>query len=90
MRGGPHVGVKYTQIFLSYLFFHQFAYRSEVTSGELAVALKTRVLMNFCAFRALYVLKIRDFGFLPRKPYKIDPLMGFPSLNKNIEYLENG
>ena len=85
------MGVKYhIEIFLSCLFFLQFAYRSEATYGEPAMVLKTRVLMNFSAFRAFYALKFRGLGFLPRKPSKNDPLMGVPSLNKNIEYLENG
>ena len=56
----------------------------------LATMPKTRVLVNFSAFRDFFVLKIRGLGFLPQKPAKIDPLMGFPSLNKNNEYLENG
>ena len=77
-------------------FYHTFflvlqlTYRSEETSGVPAMVLKTRVLVNFSAFRAFLALKFRDFGTLPRKPSKIDPLMGVPSLNKNIEYLENG
>ena len=92
--GGAHEGVKYlVEIFLSYLFFFlvlQLTYRSEETSGVPAMVLKTRVLVNFSAFRAFYALKFRGLGFLPRKPSKNDPLMGVPSLNKNIEYLENG
>ena len=65
---GGCVGRKYNvEIFLSCIF-HQFAYRSEVAPGELAMVLKTRVLMNFSAFRDFYALKIRGLDFLPPKP----------------------
>ena len=59
--GRPHVGVKYNvEIFLSYLFlFHQLAYRSGSTPEVHAIVLKTRVLMNICAFQDFFVLKIR-------------------------------
>ena len=68
-------------------FFHQLAYRSESTPEVHAIMLKTRVLVNCCAFRDFFVLKIRGLGFLTQKPSKIDPPNGISRLKRKNLYI---